>query len=217
MAARPLHLIWVLDTSGSMADDGKIQALNNAIREALPHLRDVGASNPHAELTVRVATFSTGARWHTAEPQPIDAFEWRDVSAEGYTDVGAALALVALEMTSPPMESRAFPPVIVLVSDGQPTDDFELGLAALLAEPWGKRAVRTAIAIGRDADTQMLGRFSSDPSIPVVAANNPEQLVRMVRFASTVAARSASVGLGQPVGGQVEVPQLHDDVLDATW
>lgn len=34
MATRPLHFIWIADCSGSMGIDGKIQALNNAIREA---------------------------------------------------------------------------------------------------------------------------------------------------------------------------------------
>src|ERR1700683_1465271 len=39
MAARPLHFIWLADGSGSMRVDGKIQALNNAIREAIPHMQ----------------------------------------------------------------------------------------------------------------------------------------------------------------------------------
>jgi len=34
LAGRPLHFIWIADCSGSMRADGKIQALNNAIREA---------------------------------------------------------------------------------------------------------------------------------------------------------------------------------------
>lgn len=36
LATRPLHFIWIADCSGSMSIDGKIQALNNAIREATP-------------------------------------------------------------------------------------------------------------------------------------------------------------------------------------
>jgi uncharacterized protein YegL len=217
LAARPLHLFLVLDTSGSMADDGKIQALNNAVREAVPHLRDVANSNPHARLLVRVLTFSTGARWHVAEARPVDSFVWRDVTAEGYTDIGAGLALLSEQLTSPPMDRRAFPPVIVVVSDGQATDDFDAGLARLLGEPWGRRAVRAAIAIGRDADTEMLRRFSSDQN--VLEANNPEQLVRMVRFASTIAARSASEGVPAPDGEPrgVVIPVLSAEPADESW
>jgi uncharacterized protein YegL len=43
------------------------------------------------------------------------------------------------------MEQRALPPVLVLISDGQPTDDFEAGLATLMAEPWARKAVRLAV------------------------------------------------------------------------
>jgi len=32
LASRPLHFIWIADSSGSMEQDGKIQALNTAIR-----------------------------------------------------------------------------------------------------------------------------------------------------------------------------------------
>ena len=38
LATRPLHFIWIADCSGSMSIDGKIQALNNAIREVLLHI-----------------------------------------------------------------------------------------------------------------------------------------------------------------------------------
>ncbi len=215
LAGRPLHFFWVLDVSGSMADDGKIQALNNAVREAIPHLRDVGRSNPHAQLLIRVIAFSTGARWHIGEPQPVDTFQWRDVQADGYTDIGAALVLLSRELKSPPMDRRAFPPVIVVVSDGQATDDFDAGLQTLLAEPWGSRAIRTAIAIGRGADTEMLRHFASDQN--VLSANNPEQLVRMVRFASTVATRSASIGIMPDRGEGVRIPVLTSDLADETW
>ena len=37
MATRPLHFIWIVDCSGSMAGE-KIQALNFAVREALPEM-----------------------------------------------------------------------------------------------------------------------------------------------------------------------------------
>ena len=38
LANRPLHFIFIADVSGSMGTRGKIQALNNAIREAMQKL-----------------------------------------------------------------------------------------------------------------------------------------------------------------------------------
>lgn len=74
MATRPLHFIWICDCSGSMAADGKIQALNNAIREAIPHMQVVADENPNAQVLVRAIKFSDGAQWHIAVPTPVADF-----------------------------------------------------------------------------------------------------------------------------------------------
>jgi len=43
------------------------------------------------------------------------------------------------------MSDRALPPVLVLISDGQPTDNFQKGLDKLIAQLWGQKAVHIAI------------------------------------------------------------------------
>lgn len=192
LAARPLHFIVLADCSGSMASDGKMQALNNAIRETLPHLVDVASQNPHAEVLVRCLTFSTGARWHIETPVRVDALEWDDLDTGGYTDLGAALDLLAPQLAPPHMEERSLPPAILLISDGMPTDDYRPALGRFLDEPMGRRAVRMAVGIGRDADLEVLERFVGAGEHGPLTANNPEQLVRMIRWASTHASRVAS-------------------------
>lgn len=203
LATRPLHFIWVADCSGSMKVEGKIQALNNAIREAVPHMREVAMENPNATIYVRAVRFSTGASWHVREPTTVHEFNWSDLEAEGITDMGEALALVADEMKTPPMSDRALPPVLALVSDGLPTDEFEEGLEKLLNEPWGQKAVRIAISIGEDAaasDTQEVFRkFIANPSVPILQANNPESLVGYIRWVSTAVLQSASSPASQTV------------------
>jgi uncharacterized protein YegL len=111
----------------------------------------------------------------------------------------------------PPMPQRALPPVVVLVSDGYPTDDFATGLAALMSEPWGKKAVRVAIAIGQDADTAALERFIGNAEIKPVRANNPEQLTRFIRWASTAVLKSASAPASQAQAVNVPIPPLPVD------
>lgn len=192
LASRPLHFIWIADSSGSMEQDGKIQALNTAIREAIPHMRKVAEDNPNAQVLVRAVKFSNGAQWHISQPTPVADFAWTDLAAEGETDMGKALQLVAEQLKMPPMSERALPPVLVLVSDGQPTDDFETGLKALLDQPWGKKAVRIAISIGRDADPEVLQRFIGNSELKPLAANSPEALVRHIKWASTAVLKSAS-------------------------
>jgi uncharacterized protein YegL len=193
-----------------MRIDGKIQALNNAIREAIPEMRRVADENPNAQVLVRVIKFSNGAQWHLGQPTPVEDFKWTDLPADGLTDMGKALELIGEQLKIPPMASRALPPVLVLISDGEPSDDFNAGLKSLLSQQWGKRAVRIAIAIGDDANHEPLKAFIANPELPVLQANNAETLVRYIKWASTAVLQAASSPASQvkdaPVTGNVPVP-----------
>ena len=209
IATRPLNFIFIADCSYSMEGD-KIQSLNHAIREAIPHMREVAHGNPNAEVLVRAIKFSGGAQWHVSQPTNVDAFEWTDLVVSGMTDMGRALVLLTDALKAPPMPERALPPVLVLISDGQPTDDFEGGLRALMAEPWGKKAVRLAIAIGEDADVGLLQRFIGHAELQPLRAKNAEDLVKYIRWASTAVLQAASAPASQtqatPAGVNVPLP-----------
>jgi uncharacterized protein YegL len=179
-----------------MLDNGKIQALNNAGREVVPAIRDAAASNKRAEVFVRVLAFGGDCTWTVATPTPIETFEWTDVRAAGGTPLGEALGKLAEQLRTPPMEVRGLPPVVCVVSDGQPTDGFEAGLARFQAEPWAQKAVVACIAIGDDADKSILQRicgFQGESVLSnVLQADNAEQLVALIRWASTSAVLASS-------------------------
>lgn len=199
ISARPLHFIWIVDTSGSMSIDGKIQTLNNSIQETIPHMRKVADENPNAQVLVRVLEFSSSARWHISRPTPLDEFRWTDLEADGVTDMGKAFSMVAEQLNMPPMEDRALPPVLVLLSDGYPTDDYNRGLNELMAQPWGKKSVRIAISIGQDAEDEVLQKFIGHPELKPLSANNPEALVKHIKWASTAVLKAASSPASQTV------------------
>lgn len=223
LATRPLHFIWIADCSGSMAIDGKIQSLNNAIKEAIPNMQDVADENPNAQVLVRAVKFSDGAQWHVSQATDIADFKWDDLEAGGVTSMGRALTLVADQLKIPPMTDRALPPVLVLISDGQPTDDFTSGLQALMNEPWGRKAVRIAIAIGEDADQEVLKKFIGNPELRPLQANNPEALTKYIRWVSTAVLKSASSPASQTVesspGLNVPIPVIPDmgTATDDVW
>ena len=211
LSSRPLHFFFIADCSGSMGFNGKIQALNTAIKEAIPHMRDVASENPNAEVLVRAIAFSDGARWHVGTPTPVDQFTWPDLQAESVTDMGAALKEVAEQLKMPPMTERGLPPVLVLISDGQPTDDFSPGLKALMEQPWGLKAVRIAIGIGDDADLEVLQRFIGNSELKPLQARNPEALIRRIRWASTVVLKAASAPASQGTVADTLTLQEEDD------
>jgi Mg-chelatase subunit ChlD len=110
---RPLHFIYLCDCSGSMAAQGKMQALNQAIRQSLPGMAEVARQNPEARVLIRAVSFADRALWHIADPTPVGELSWTDLQAGGITAMGEALELVASQLSSPPMEERALPPVLV--------------------------------------------------------------------------------------------------------
>ena len=109
--------------------------------------------------------------------------------------MGEAMTLLADVLRTPPMEQRALPPVLVLISDGAPTDDYYTGLKTLFKEPWARKAVRLAIAIGHDADLDELQRFigpEESTNLRPLQANNARTLARYIKWATTDVVGAAS-------------------------
>ena len=217
---RELHFIWIVDCSGSMRDDGKIQSLNYAIREAIPHMQREAENNFQANLLISALKFSTGAQWFIP-PTKINSFKWIDVDAKGHTDLGQALMLLSEILHIPPMTNRGLPPVLVLLSDGQPTDDYEDGLNKLLNEPWGKKAIRIAIAIGEDANMKVLEKFIGNDERKPLLARNPETLSNYIRWVSTVVQSASARPKSQQKNlevqdSNVEIPKPPEVISNAT-
>eukprot|EP01037_Dinobryon_pediforme_P014605 gene14605-14729_t len=191
LVASALHFILVVDCSGSMTGD-KIASLNYAIRSAIPALRATAADHPDIDVFVRVLSFSDGAKWETGTAQPVAAFEWHDLQAGGETDLGAALTLLASCLNEEFMAGPQLQPVIVLVSDGLPTDDVDNGVNRLTAAYFGAKAIRLAIAIGPDADLPSLQNFIGVSGIRPLQANNAETLVNHIKWAASGPIKAAS-------------------------
>ncbi len=232
---RPLHFIYICDCSGSMAAHGKMQALNQAIRQSLPGMVKVAGDNPEARVLVRAVSFSNQADWHISVPTPVEELQWVDLKADGITAMGEALHLVAEQLSSSKMEDRALPPVLVLISDGQPTDDFESGLNTLMNQRWGQKAVRLAIALGHDANLDVLQYFinptyddcdqtegleqksSIQAGRKPLQASNATALAKYIEWASTAVVGAASMPVTlteEATGENIPIPDLPPTMID---
>ncbi len=191
IAARPLDFIWILDTSGSMHGE-KIASLNYAIKEAIPSMKEAASSNINADIMVRVLTFSTDPYWHIKERTPISKFEWLDISAKGLSNLGKALTELASVLDDDKMPDRILPPVLVLVTDGNPTDDYREGLDRLTAKSWGKKALRLSISVSDDVDINVLEDFIGNKQIKPIKVENANQLAKYLKVISTQVLSSVS-------------------------
>lgn len=197
IARRQLHVILALDCSGSMRGD-RIASLNYALRMALPELRNVADDNPEIDVRVRVLRFASDASWITSDAVPVRDFVWTDLVADGETHLGDALSLIASVLGNDAMPGRQLPPVVVIASDGYPTDDFEAGFKAFFAADHAGSAIRLAIAIGSDADTDILQQFIRHPTMKPLRANNAAALVEHIKWATTAPVKAASSPTNAP-------------------
>ena len=214
---KTMVLFFLVDTSGSMMGT-KIGEVNSAIEEVIPELKDLSESNPDAQIKIAALEFSSGARWLTPNG-PIEAenFVWNDIDASGVTDLGDACVKLNEKLSTKAFMQEAtgsFAPAIFLLSDGEPTDDYQKGLAALKQNNWFKKAIKVAVAIGDDADKAVLGEFTGSVEA-VLEVHNPMMLRKMIKFvsvrASEVASKSANVGSGDD-GGESKQDAFIDEL-----
>lgn len=191
--ARPLPVIVLADTSGSMSVNGKIEALNRGLQDMLSTF--AGESRLRAEIQVSVITFGGNKASVNLELTPAHSIEaFNPLIAAGATPLGGALRL-AFELIEDRerISSRAYKPVVVLVSDGYPTDDWRAEFEALKNGERSAKATKLAMAIGADADYAMLTNFANDPEAPVFKAENARDIHRFFKAVTmSVSAQSQS-------------------------
>ena len=190
VSRKSLVIFFLIDTSGSMKGK-KMGELNTVMEELIPEIRKVGEAD--TEVKVAVLTFSTDVRWMYSTPIPIEEFEWARLRASGVTSLGAALKELNVRMSrngflnSP---SLSFAPVIFLMTDGYPSDDYKAGLKELQANSWYKFGLKAALGIGNEANDNILAEFTGSPDT-VVHAYSGGQLAQMIKI---IAVTSSQIG-----------------------
>lgn len=158
-ARKEMHVFFVLDTSGSMEGE-RIAALNRAVREMLPVLRQKAKSNADALLKLAVLEFNSGCRWlNPSGPEPMEYFVWEDLKAGGLTAMGAALKELDSKLSRNQFLSSmtgAYLPVLIFMTDGYATDDYKSALLQIRENKWFSRGVKIGFAIGDNPDASMI-------------------------------------------------------------
>ena len=191
VSKKSLVIFFLIDTSGSMKGT-KIGELNTVMEELIPEIRRVGEADTDVKLAVLL--FNTDVKWMYASPVSIEEFEWTHLSAEGVTSMGAAFTELSNRMSrngflnSP---SLSFAPVMFLMTDGYPSDDYKAGLEALKANSWYKFGLKAALGIGSEANDDMLAEFTGSPET-VVHAYTGNQLAQMIKVVAVTASQIGS-------------------------
>ena len=208
-----LVVVFVIDRSGSMSVDGKMNSVNNAVRETIPILQKVGGSD--ADVKIAVLMFSDGAEWMYNDLIDAENFTWNDIEPFGYTEFGAACNELSENLRRERfMKSKAGykKPVIILMSDGQPTDDevWPDALKRLKTNKWFQLSIKIALAVD-SADEDVLGKFVGSPE-GVYKIDETQKLKRLIKI---VAVRSVEIGSrSMPIDVNVATED-RDDAMEA--
>jgi hypothetical protein len=184
-AARPLPVIVLADVSGSMGVDGKIQALNHAVREMIEAFQD--ESDLRAEIHVSVITFGGQAAFTSRWRLPAALRGLTSGRAAGRRWAPRSTWRARWSRTSNVGPSRAYRPTIVLVSDGQPTDEWKsrssaprAASAAARRSAWPSPSARTPTTPCSPRSSPTRGarvpRRRGPPDPPVLPARHDERL-----------------------------------------
>ncbi len=192
--AKPLPIILLLDTSGSMYGD-KIRSLNDAVRKMLgTFTKEESRAN---QFLVSIITFG-GTASLAYSPTAASELTYTNLSADGGTPLGAAIDVAkSLIEDREQTPSRAYRPLVVLVSDGVPTDSWESELDYFIQDGRSAKCDRMALGIGQEAyggpGRATLERFIAGTGHQVFEANDAGEIHNFFKFVTmSVVSRSLS-------------------------
>jgi uncharacterized protein YegL len=193
-------LVLVLDCSGSMQDDDKIGLLNDGLKTLATELKN----DPIAARCGRVLVISFGGDndvelmgdWTDAMD-----FEPPELRAGGLTPMGAAMrcALDEIESQKSQMRSAGVSykrPIVMLLSDGEPTDEWQEVAADCKAAESAHKVNIMAIGIGNEANRSILGAFSNKGALNLQGLKFKELFIWLSRSIQAVS-RAANGGTVQ--------------------
>jgi uncharacterized protein YegL len=200
--SRRLPVYLLLDTSGSMTGD-PIQAVGDGVKTLVADLK----TDPQAQETayLSVITFDNVATQVTPLTE-IGMFQEPALAARGRTAMGEALKLLLdcynkeiIKNTSASQKGD-YKPLVFLLSDGHPTDDWEKVADEIGAKVRSNKmfAKFVALAAGSNADTAVLKRLTDD--VLVTHELKPDALKAYFKWVTqsiVETSRSVDAGAGE--------------------
>jgi len=216
-AQKQLLVVPIIDCSGSMTANGNIGRVNEAMREVAPQLVQIETDNK-VEILLAPISFSNGARWIGLAPggEPVRPanFAWSDLAASGGTDLGAAYDLLRTKLTRREnggwLDGRkGLRPILLLISDGEPNDSWEISLNELSKRGWYKEAMKYAIAV-EGASRPVLAKFTGTEETIYDTDTLRTDLASLVKAIVLTVSKAVSDGGGAVVDTAISNEQIDD-------
>ncbi len=180
--AKPLPIYLLLDVSGSM-EGIKLLELNKAISKMIADFKDQSSEIP---IYISILLFGSKSSIEML-PTEIHHFHWEPLELDqcrhtgrnikGITPMGVTfMDLKELVEDKNITPSRAYRPLILLVSDGKPNKGWQEPLNNLISKGRSSKCDRMSMAIGKDANHEVLFSFVKGTGNKVFIAEDTSQI-----------------------------------------
>jgi uncharacterized protein YegL len=207
---RRLPVYLLLDVSGSMRGE-PIEAVQNGLQILISTLRQ----NPYALETAYLSVITFGQTVQQIIPlTELVHFQIPSLNAEGIgTAMGEAVNLLTTKIKTEVKKSTVdtkgdWKPIVFLMTDGEPTDEWESEVKELKKVATG---IFIACAAGKDANTYVLKSITENV-VELETLNTATAKSFFEWISSTISTCSQKVDRGKEVGGLDELPPLPKDV-----
>jgi uncharacterized protein YegL len=177
---RPIPVVLLLDVSSSM-EGAKIDSLNMAVGEMLD---DFQHNAGETDIVLAAITFGGQVKCLYDPPYKKPAeVQWTELQSNGMTPMGTAIKMAkAMIEDKETTKSKWYRPLVILVSDGQPNDSWEQPMETFIKEGRSMKCDRMAMAIGQDANEDVLKRFIEGTSNPLFYAHNARDIQKFFKL-----------------------------------
>jgi len=222
--SRALPVFLLIDVSGSMSGE-KIETVNVSLKEMLSQFRKI--ANPKGIIELCILTFGNDSINIVKELSTLSDNDYYTFSANGNTPMGKAFLRVSNMIEDYNVVStRAYTPMIILISDGNPTDflGYNQGISIEQIQTWdalqklhsgtrSSKAIKTALGIGNDVDLNILKAFINNETIPVIKANDIGTISKYFQWVTmSINVRSVSPNPNQNV--MVDTDIFDDESIE---
>ncbi|MCB1225403.1 MAG: VWA domain-containing protein [Verrucomicrobiales bacterium] len=211
---RRLPVYLLIDCSESMIGGG-IEAVRSGLATMLSKLR----TDPHALDTVHLSVITFDAEARVQVPMtPLLDFQQPVLNIKPGTALGGALTLLAdrieaeVQKTSHTTKGD-YRPLVLLLTDGQPNDNWKAALTRIGAQVRPRPANIYAIGCGVDVDYSVLQGITD---VVLRMEDMGEESFGKLFVWLTASVSSASQGVSETTEGKIKLEKLPDNVEAVT-
>ncbi len=217
---RILPLIFMLDISGSMRGQ-RIGMVNYALENLFKQISR--NDDPHAIIKVGIMEFEENVHWITPQPVLLENYIFTQLQATQWV-TNYAPAFEALNQKlrrsafMDPKYGEYFAPVILFVTDGEPTDvaEYPQALRKLQQNGWFQQSARYAIAVGEESRSPevigVLSQFTGDER-NVRWVDEGEALCSLIQFIS-ISASSVQTSMVSKGNSDNDPSKINSSIFD---